>query len=224
MFKQYSLKQSSISVLEQIFFSFFKLHRGTTMKKLVFALAMLFVSSAFAQKQQWELDRSHSSVNFTVSHMVVSETAGRFDDFWVNLASDKDDFTDANIKVTIKTKSISTDNAKRDEHLRTNDFFDAPKFPEMTFVGKKLEKVGPNKYKLTGDFTIKGVTRTETLDVKLGGVIKDPYGNTRVGFKITGVVDRKNYGMTYGSVMDNGGLVIGNEVEIACNVEFTKKK
>jgi len=182
------------------------------------------VSISSAQLTKWLLDRDHSSFGFAVSHLVISEVTGGFDDFAVDVVSDVDDFTDAKITVVVKTASINTQNQKRDGHLRSDDFFNAEKFPEMRFVGKKMEKVSGNRYKLSGDLTIRDITKPVTLDVKLGGVVKDPWGNTKAGFKVSGEVDRFEYGLKWNVTTETGGLVAGDVITIVCNLELTKQK
>lgn len=194
------------------------------MKKIfIGTFATVLAGFTFAQTTNWTLDKAHSNVNFSVSHMVVSETTGEFKDISVDVKSDKVDFTDAKINFTAKVNSINTNDEKRDAHLKSPDFFDAEKFPELTFKGKELKKVSEGKYKLLGDLTMHGVTKTVELDVKHGGVVKDPYGNTRAGFKVTGTVNRMDYGVKWNANLDAGGLVVGEEVEFVCNIELIKK-
>ena len=188
-------------------------------------LAITIVFGAFgvqAQNTKWNLDRSHSSIKFSVSHMVVSEADGKFGDFTVNVASDKDDFSDAKIDVSIKASSINTDDAKRDEHLRSADFFDVANHPTITFKSKSMKKSGNGTYKLSGDFTMRGVTKPITLDVKYGGKQKSPWGQTVAGFKITGKINRKEFGVSWSKMLDQGGAVVGDEVELTANIEITK--
>jgi polyisoprenoid-binding protein YceI len=195
--------------------------------KNVLALAAVLIfgsASAFAQTGAWNLDRSHSAIKFNVSHMVISDVDGKFGEFDVKVLSDKEDFSDAKIEVSIKTASINTDDAKRDEHLRSADFFDAATHPAITFKSKKMTKTGNGTYKLTGDFTMRGVTKTVDLDVKFNGQTKSPWGTTVAGFKITGKVNRKEYGVSWSKMLDNGGAVVGDEVQIAANVELIKGK
>jgi len=188
----------------------------------VFAVLILGACTLHAQNTKWNLDRSHSSIKFSVSHMVVSEADGKFGDFSVNVASDKDDFSDAKIDVTIKTASINTDDAKRDEHLRSGDFFDVANHPTITFKSKSMKKTGNGTYKLSGDFTMRGITKSVTLDVKYGGMQKSPWGQTVAGFKITGKINRKEYGVSWSKMLDQGGAVVGDEVDLVANIEITK--
>ena len=196
------------------------------MKKLtailvVFLLAMFSVT---AQKTKWTFDKVHSKIQFDVAHMVISEVTGQFQDYEGSVLADKADFSDAKIDFSIDVKSIDTDNENRDGHLQSADFFDAAKYPKITFKSKLMTEAGKNQYKLTGDLTMHGVTKTETLDVKYGGTVTDPYENVKAGFKITGVIDRTDFGLKYNSVLDSGGLLIGEEITITCNVELLKQK
>lgn len=190
------------------------------MKKLFSAAALLLASSA-AFAQTWVMDQAHSKIGFSVSHMVISETEGSFNEFDATVTSSKEDFDGADVTFTAKTASIDTDNEKRDEHLKSADFFDAEKYPEITFKGK-LKKSG-SKYKLTGKFTMHGTTKEVSFDVKYNGTIKDPYGNTKAGFKLTGTVDRTEYGLKWSALTEAGGAVVGDEVEITCNIELQKQ-
>ncbi len=196
------------------------------MKKLTLILVVLMLAmfSATAQKTKWTFDKVHSKIQFDIAHMVIAEVNGQFHDYEGTILADKEDFSDAKIKFSIDVKSIDTDNAKRDEHLRSEDFFDAAKYPKITFASKSIKKAGENQYQLTGDLTMHSVTKTITLDVKYGGTVTDPYGNIKAGFKITGTIDRTDFGVKYNSVMESGGLMFGEEVIITCKVELMKMK
>lgn len=194
------------------------------MKKfVVIAVVLVFgVCGINAQNTKWNLDRSHSSIKFTVSHMVVSEADGKFGDFDVKVASDNSDFSDATIDVTIKSASINTDDAKRDEHLKSADFFDVTTYPSITLKNAKLSKSG-NGYKLTGDFTMHGITKKVSFDTKFGGIAKSPWGQTVAGFKVQGKINRKDYGVSWSKLLDNGGAVVGDEVELNASLELVKQ-
>ena len=194
------------------------------MKHLITMIAVLIFGamSSNAQNTTWNFDRSHSSIKFSVSHMMVSEADGKFGDFSVKVASDKEDFSDATIDVSIKANSINTDDAKRDEHLRSADFFDVANHPNITFKSKSMKKTGNGTYKLSGDFTMRGVTKPITLDVKFGGTQKSPWGQTVAGFKITGNINRKDFGVSWSKLLDQGGAVVGDVVELVANIEITK--
>ncbi len=187
-------------------------------------LALLFISfSVFAQKAEWKVDEAHSNVQFTVSHMVISDVTGSFNEYSANVTSEGDDFTKGNIEFTINTKSIDTDNEKRDEHLRSDDFFNAEKYPYITFKGKSLKKVEGKKYKLQGDLTIRDVTKPVTLDVVYNGTVKDPWGNTKAGFKINGEVNRFDYNLKWNNLLETGGAVVGKDVELKVDLQLVKQ-
>lgn len=189
------------------------------MKKLF--VAIFLTTNAFAT--EWTLDSSHSSINFNIDHLVISETTGKFTDYKIQVEAAKPDFTDAKFSVTIKTASIDTADAKRDEHLRGAEFFDVKKYPEITFQGKKLEKTKNGQYKAHGILTMNGVKKEYAFDAKFGGIVKDPWGGTRAGLKLSGTIDRYDFGLKYNSVLEAGGLAIGKEVRIVANVELLKK-
>jgi polyisoprenoid-binding protein YceI len=154
--------------------------------------------------------------------MVVSEVTGKFTDFSADVKADKPDFSDATGTFTVALKSINTDNEKRDAHLRGADFFEVEKYPDMNFTIKKFTKVNGKIYKVTGDLTLHGITKTVTLNAKFGGIVKDPYGLTRTGIIVTGDIDRYTFGLKYNGVMEAGGLTIGKKVSIKANLELTK--
>lgn len=156
--------------------------------------------------------------------MVVSEVEGKFKEFSADIKADKVDFSDVKGTFTVALKSVDTDNDKRDEHLRNADFFDVEKYPNLTFVIKKFTKVNGKQYKVTGDLTLHGVTKTVTLDAKFGGTIKDPYGLTRSGFTVSGEINRYDFGLKYNAALEAGGLTIGKKVSIKVNMELTKAK
>ncbi|MGE5680552.1 MAG: YceI family protein [Bacillota bacterium] len=186
-------------------------------------LAVLFLaSSLFAQPDSWRLDQAHSKVQFTVSHMVISEVTGHFKNFDANVTGNKDDLSDANINFTIDVNSIDTDNQKRDEHLKSDDFFNAAKYPQIKFKGKSLKKISGNKYKLSGDFTIRDITKPLELDVIYGGTVKDMSGNQRSGFKVSGTINRFDYNLKWNKLLETGSAVVGKDVNLLCNVEFVK--
>lgn len=194
------------------------------MKKLSLLLAVLFTAGFSVSGQDtWKFDAAHSNIKFNVEHLVISEVSGQFKTFDGEIKSGGEDFSGSEISFTIDVNSIDTENEKRDGHLKSDDFFSAEKFPSITFVGKTLEKVDGKKYKLIGDLTIRDVTKTVELDVKYGGTIKDPWGNTKAGFKIIGSINRFDYGLKWNNAMEAGGLVVGENVEIICNVELQKQ-
>lgn len=195
------------------------------MKKLSIFLSMMLIASmgVFAQSATYGFDKAHTNVRFSVAHMVITEVDGNFSEFEGQVTTKGNDFSNADVSFTVDVASINTDDSKRDEHLRSADFFDVEKYPEMTFKSKSMKKVNDKEYKLTGDLTMHGVTKTVTLDAKYGGTVVDPWGNTKVGFKLKGEINRTDWGLKYNSVIESGGLLIGEEVEIVCNVELIKQ-
>jgi polyisoprenoid-binding protein YceI len=195
-----------------------KLNR--TMKKLnVILMLLLGAGSAMAQTN-WAIDKNHSRVGFIVPHYAITEVEGNFKDFDASVVSKADDFNGAEVTFSAKTASIDTDNERRDGHLKSGDFFDAEKFPEVSFKGK-LSKEG-GKYKLKGDLTMKGVTKPAEFDVIYGGTMDTGRG-LKAGFKLSGEVNRQDFGVSYGGKTPGGELVIGDKVTINVKVELDKK-
>ncbi len=193
------------------------------MKKIFVLLAGMSLTVASFAQGAWSLDKAHSSVNFSVVHMVVSEVVGSFKDFSADVKSEKSDFSDLSTTFTIQTKSVNTDNGNRDQHLKGADFFDVEKFPTITFTSSSLKKISDNKYELEGDLTMKGVTKKVKWDLKYNGSIKDTRGAEHAGFKATTTINRKDYGVSWNKALDNGGLTVSDDVTLTVNVELSKK-
>ena len=188
-------------------------------------ITLLFVGLlSFAQETAWNVDHVHSSVGFSIDHLVVSETTGRFNEYTAVIKADEADFSDATFEVTIQAKSVDTKDEKRDAHLRNADFFDVQKYPTITFKSSKFTKVSGSKYKITGIFTMHGISKEVTLDAKFGGIITDSRFGTRAGLKIYGEVDRYDFDLKYNAAMEAGGLILGKEVRIDCRIELIKPK
>ena len=162
----------------------------------------------------WNLDTVHSGINFSVRHMVVSKVRGRFAKFTGNIALDESDLGRSVVEATIDASSIDTGTAQRDEHLRSADFFDVEHFPQIRFRGTGIEKVGSERYRLTGQLTIRDVSREIALDVEYGGRGKDPWGNERVGFTAKGALDRKDFGLKWNQALETGGVLVSERVEL----------
>ena len=196
------------------------------MKRSSALLAAVLLSVAFstARAASWKMDKNHSQVKFSVAHLVISEVTGVFHDFDVTLTADKADFSDAKVEATIKTSSIDTGNPNRDKHLRSDDFLNAEKFPEIRFKSTGIEKTGDDAYKLKGDLTIRDTTRSVVLDTKFKGTISGMGGNLTAAFKATTTVDRFDYGVHWDRTIEAGGLVAGKDVEITLLMEFTQTK
>lgn len=183
-------------------------------------IAMLLVAGSTFAQTTWNIDKVHSKIGFSVVHMVVSETEGTFKDYAATVISKSDDFNGAEVSFTAKVASISTENERRDGHLKSPDFFDAEKFPEITFKGNLVKEGG--KYKLKGDFTMKGVTKKVEFDVTYGGVINTGRG-TKAGFKVLGTINRQDYGVAWSSKMAGGEMVVSDDVTLLIKIELDKQ-
>ena len=189
-----------------------------------FALAALFAGASLpALAQTWTVDASHSAVGFSVRHMMVSNVKGTFDKFAASVEGDPADPSKAKISATIEVASVNTRDAKRDEHLRAPDFFDAAKFPQMTFVSTKVEKVSATKAKVTGNLTLRGVTKPVVLDVEYTSPVKSPWGKTVVGATATGKINRQDFGVSFSKTLETGGLLVGDEVTLQLELEFLRQ-
>ena len=170
----------------------------------------------------WAIDPTHSEIEFKIKHLMISTVTGRFTDFTASVESNEDDFSDAKISFSANIASITTGNEQRDGHLKSDDFFAADKFPTLSFTSTSFTKEG-SEYKLTGDLTIKDVTKSVTFDVEYSGVQGDFYGNTKAGFELTGKIKRKEFNLTWDAVTEAGGIVVSDEVKIACNIQLVKQ-
>lgn len=194
------------------------------MKKIILsAFAVLALQTVNAQNK-WTLDASHSNVNFTVTHLVISEVDGNFKLFNGDILAKDDTFEDAAINFNVDISSINTENKDRDAHLKSDDFFNAEKFPKMSFKSTSFKKVSGNKYVLKGILTIRDVSKPVSFDVTFGGTVKDPWGNTKAGFKASTTIKRSEYKLLWNKTIETGGAVVGDEVFINVKTEFTKAK
>lgn len=197
------------------------------MKKLItpIAAALLTMSTATAQVS-WKVDASHSKLGFSVTHMMVSETEGKFKVFDGNANSKTEmDFTDAKIDFTADAASINTEDEKRDGHLKSPDFFDVEKFPKITFKSTSMKPSGKGttSYVLEGDLTMHGITKkVKFTAIGASKTVKDPYGNIKNGFKVSGTVNRKEFGLNWNAALEAGGVAVSEEVKIDLNIELNK--
>jgi polyisoprenoid-binding protein YceI len=192
------------------------------MKRLAVVFFAIFAVTAVATAQsEWKFDKVHSSATFSVRHMVISSVSGNFKNFSVVLKSEKEDFSDATVEGTIQVSSISTDNDTRDKHLKSDDFFNAEKFPEIKFKSTKFEKLGDNKYKITGDLTMRDVTKEVTFDAVLNGTLKTDKGLLSA-WKATTTINRFDYNLKWNKTVETGGLIVGQDVTITLNLELSK--
>ncbi len=171
-------------------------------------------------KTLWKIDPSHSEVQFKVKHLVISTVTGSFGSYDGKIEADGDDFKNAKATFTADIDSISTNDEDRDQHLKSDDFFNAEEYPQLTFESTNFEKVGDGEYKVTGDLTIRDVTKEVELDVVHGGTVGDPYGNTKAGFEVTGTISRKEFGLTWNAVTEAGNVVVGDKIKLQLNVQF----
>ncbi|GIO25961.1 YceI family protein [Ornithinibacillus bavariensis] len=174
-------------------------------------------------KSVWTVDKSHSSLEFTVKHMMISKVRGVFNDFEAVVEADPNDLTDAKIEFSVNINSIDTRNEDRDNHLRSNDFFDMENHPKMTFVATEIKKKSGNNYDVTGDLTLRGVTKPVTFDVTMEGVNKDPWGNEVAGFSGTSKLNRKDFGLVWNAALETGGVLVGEDVKINIELEAHKQ-
>jgi len=170
----------------------------------------------------WKIDPTHSEINFKVKHLVVSTVTGHFSKFDASIETNKEDFSDAKINFEADINSISTKNEQRDAHLKSADFFDAEKNPKMSFVSKSVKKISDHEMQVTGNLTIRGVTKEITLDVIYNGTVAGFGGTEVAGFEVRGKVNRFDFGLQWNAITEAGGVVVSNEVKIEILAEFNK--
>ena len=169
---------------------------------------------------QGVIDSAHTKIQFKVKHLMISNVMGSFKEFEGKASMIENDFTTTKVNVTIKTASIDTEAPDRDAHLKSPDFFDAEKYPEIIFKGSGMTLKDEDNYELKGNLTIKDITKPITLSVEYGGLMNDPWGNKKAGFSVTGEINRKDWGMEWNAALEAGGVLVGDKVKILCDVEF----
>jgi len=174
-------------------------------------------------KTKWTLDQAHSEIGFKVKHMMITNVSGSFGKFDVNVETDENDFNTAGIEFTAELDSISTGNADRDIHLKSADFFDAANFPRLEFVSSKFEKKDDEHYLLHGDLTIRGITKPVRFDVEFGGIGKDPWGNEKAGFSVTGKINRTDFKLNWNAALETGGVLVGEDVKLNAEIQLLKQ-
>lgn len=190
-------------------------------KAILFLLFYAFCGYALHAQTKWAVDKSHTDIRFTATHMVISEVDGEFKDFDGTVTSQSEDFDGAKVEFIAQVASINSDNERRDNHLKGDDFFNAEAHPTLSFKGA-IQK-DADKYFLVGDFTMRGTTKAIKFDVKYNGSIDTRRGK-KAGFKITGMVNRFDYGLKFDRTLESGGLVVSEEIQITCNVELNEVK
>jgi polyisoprenoid-binding protein YceI len=194
------------------------------LKRITVIILALSVSTAAINAAQWEIDKAHSSISFSVRHLVISNVKGNFGDYSGSIQFDVDKLESGMVDMTVQVTSIDTDEAKRDDHLRSADFFDVKNFPVMKFKSKAVHDITGENFKLTGDLTIRDITREVTFDCDFRGVVNDPWGNTKAGFSATAKINRQDFDVKWNQTLDAGGVVVGDEVTIAIELELATVK
>jgi polyisoprenoid-binding protein YceI len=170
--------------------------------------------------KNWSVDKPHTEIQFKVKHLMITTVTGTFKEYDATVETEGEDFSTAKIGFTAKTASVSTGNADRDGHMKSPDFFDVEKYPELKFVSTNIRKVDGSNFKLFGDMTIRDITKPVQLDVELAGTVKDPWGKNKVGFVISGKINRKDFDLKWNVVTEAGSLLVGEDVKISCDVQL----
>ena len=174
-------------------------------------------------KSIWNLDPTHSEVGFKVKHMMFTNVSGKFNEYSLSVENEDDDFETSLISFTAQINSIDTNNTDRDNHLRSADFFDAEKYPEMTFRSTGVSKADGNNYKVAGELTIKETTRPVELSVEYSGLMKDPWGNTKIAVSVETKINRKDFGLSWNAALETGGVLVGEDVRINAEIQLVKQ-
>jgi polyisoprenoid-binding protein YceI len=172
---------------------------------------------------KWTIDPAHSEMQFKVKHLMITNVTGSFSKFDADITTEGEDFTTAKAIVKVDTSSVTTGNAQRDGHMKSPDFFDPEKYPDMIFKSTGVERIDNDKYKLLGELTIKEITKPIKLDVEYGGLEKDPWGNLKAGFSLTAKINRKDWGLNWNAALESGGVLVSDDVRILCEVQLVKQ-
>lgn len=173
---------------------------------------------------KWLLDPAHSELTFKIKHLMISNVSGAFKNFSAKATTEGTDFSKANINLTAEMNSISTNNEQRDAHLRNSDFFEVEKFPQLKFTSTRIEQTDDESFNLYGNLTIKGVTKPVKLTMEFNGIMKDPYGQEKAGFLVSGKIKRSDWGINLNVPLETGGLMLGEEVRIQSEVQFIRQE
>ena len=174
-------------------------------------------------KSNWAIDPTHSEIGFKVKHMMFTNVSGKFNVFESKIENDEEHFETSKISFSADVNSVDTNNQDRDNHLRSADFFDIENFQKLTFNSTSIKKLDEGEYQITGDLTIKDVTKSIVLETEYSGLMKDPWGNTKIGLSITGKINRKEFGLTWNSALETGGVLVGEEIKLAAEIQFVKE-
>lgn len=171
---------------------------------------------------KWIGDPAHSEIGFKVKHLMITNVAGSFKEYVLEVTTKGEDFVDPRIHFTAKSGSIETGDSQRDQHLRSADFFDSETYPEIKFISTGYERQDEESYELFGDLTIKNITKPVKLDVEFAGIVKDPFGNTKAGFVVSGKIDRKEWNLNWNAALGAGGLLVSDDVRVVCEIQLIK--
>lgn len=174
-------------------------------------------------KTIWSYDPTHSEVGFKVKHMMFTNVSGKFNQVEVSVENEDDDFASSTIAFSAEIDSIDTNNTDRDNHLKSADFFDSSLYPKMNFVSTNIEKISDNTFRMSGDLTIKALTKSVILNMEYSGLMKDPWGNTKVGLSIEGKINRKEFGLTWNAALETGGLLVGEDIKLLSEIQLVKQ-
>ncbi|MFH1700874.1 MAG: YceI family protein [Candidatus Zixiibacteriota bacterium] len=195
------------------------------MRKMIICFSILFLAiGPIARAQTWSLDQAHSTIGFSVRHLVISKSTGQFHDYSGKVEFDGSGVENGSVDITIQVASIDTENEDRDKHLKSADFFDVDKFPVMTFKSKKITPVKDGSFSISGDLTIKDITKEVMLGCEFNGTIDDPWGNKRAGFTAETTINRQDFNVRFDNTLKDGSLVVGNDVKIMMEIELIKDK
>ena len=183
----------------------------------------IFLNVKYTTMSTYKIDAAHSEISFKLKHQMITNVTGSFTKFDATMESDAADFSDAKISFEADTDSITTHNEQRDGHLKSDDFFAAEKFPKISFKSTSLVKKSGDEYVLTGDLTIRDTTKSIELAVEYGGTMTDPYGQVKAGFEVSGKINRKDFGLTWGAVTEAGGVVVSDDVKLHAGVQMIKQ-
>ena len=172
---------------------------------------------------KWSIDPTHSEIGFKVKHMMFTNVSGKFNSFEATIQNEDNNFETSKINFSADTTSVDTNNADRDSHLKSADFFDVDNFPKLSFVSTDVKKINEGEYKISGDLTIKDVTKSIVLDVEYSGLMTDPWGNTKIGLSLNGKINRKEFGLTWNSTLEAGGVLVGEEIKLVSEIQFIKQ-
>lgn len=174
-------------------------------------------------KTTWAIDPTHSEIGFKVKHMMFTNVSGKFNTFQAHVENEDNNFETSKISFSAEVDSVDTNNPDRDTHLRSADFFDTDNFPKLSFVSTDIKKINEGEYQISGDLTIKDVTKNITLETEYSGLMTDPWGNTKIGLSITGKINRKEFGLTWNAALETGGVLVGEEIKLISEIQLIKQ-